>query len=525
MPRQRIAAALLTLGLLGACGPSAQQQIEARTRTFLGGVVADEPRAALAGLRALEQGGTAADAVVATFFALTVTYPVAAGIGGGGVCLAYDGLGQIAESIDFLPREAEAGGTIAVPGSVRGMAAVHARFGRLRWTQVVQPGEELARFGHDASRALARSVDAYVTTTGNTNLGRLTPGGNRPGEGQRIEQPELADLLALIRARGAGDLYGGEAGRAFVDATSVGGGRVSMEDLRRFLPEWTRSTRADLGVLGFHTAPGPASGGPLASMIWTMVTDQQRYVRANAEERAHLMAEAIVRAFGDRAAGAELSAFRSATLMNGFDFARRTGSTNPAPVDLSPWANAGSDGSTSLVAVDRVGNAIACSLTMNAPFGVGRLAAVLGTFPAPARPLGPPGWLRTGSDYLTPALLTNTQTGELVVAMAANGGPAAAPAAVTIALRGVIDAQPLPVSLATPRILATARPDKVFVEAGTDPGVRAGLTRRGHVVEEGRQFGQVAAILCFGGLRLDPLGCQFASDRRGFGLATGGTGP
>ena len=81
--------------------------------------VGDEPFAVKTGTAILSQGGSAADAVTAMFFAMTATYPVAAGLGGGGICLISDPTKGIQE-FDFLPRAARSGGAYAVPGAVRG---------------------------------------------------------------------------------------------------------------------------------------------------------------------------------------------------------------------------------------------------------------------------------------------------------------------------------------------------------------------------------------------------------------------
>ena len=81
--------------------------------------VSDEPFAAQTGAAILAEGGSAADAVAAMFFTLSVTYPVAAGLGGGGICLVRDADGRTRE-FDFLARAANSGGAFAVPGAVAG---------------------------------------------------------------------------------------------------------------------------------------------------------------------------------------------------------------------------------------------------------------------------------------------------------------------------------------------------------------------------------------------------------------------
>ena len=92
--------------------------------------VGDEPFAVKTGTAILNQGGSAADAATAMFFAMTATYPVAAGLGGGGICIVADPAKGMQE-FDFLPRAARAGGAYAVPGVVRGFYDLHAVFGAL----------------------------------------------------------------------------------------------------------------------------------------------------------------------------------------------------------------------------------------------------------------------------------------------------------------------------------------------------------------------------------------------------------
>src|SRR5579871_628379 len=149
------ALAAVALACLTACGGD----LLGRNRTvgYLGGVVADEPHAALVGREVLVGGGTAGDAAVATYFALSATLPSTAGLGGGGVCVGYDPDRKRMETIEFLPRPTKGGG-MAVPANVRGMALLHARFGHLPWTQLLAPAEQLARIGTEVSRAFANDL-------------------------------------------------------------------------------------------------------------------------------------------------------------------------------------------------------------------------------------------------------------------------------------------------------------------------------------------------------------------------------
>src|SRR5689334_7642731 len=108
--------------------------------------VGDEPFAVRTGTAILGQGGSAADAVTAMFFAMSATYPVAVGLGGGGICLISDPVKGLRE-FDFLPRAAKSGGTYAVPGAVRGFYDLQSEFGALPWQRDVSSGEAYAASG------------------------------------------------------------------------------------------------------------------------------------------------------------------------------------------------------------------------------------------------------------------------------------------------------------------------------------------------------------------------------------------
>lgn len=510
---------------LAACaGRSLPEVPEGATPGFFGGAAADEPRAALVAEAILVRGGTAADAAAALYFALTVTYPISAGIGGGGVCVVYDAITQTSESLEFLPRAAAAGGPVAVPGAVRGIAALHARFGRLRWSEVVLPAEEIARFGRPTSRAFATGLAdaARRTAAADERLRAVFAARGRPvAEGEDLIQLEVADTLAVIRTRGGGDLYFGETARLFVAGSAAAGGLVSLDDLRDFLPEWRASAALQFGDLTFFTPSGPPSGAPIAAQMWAMLTEDERYARAGADERAHLIAEVSARAFADRAAGAGISAFRAHALMTSYEAARHQPPSIPA-IDLSLWSAAGEDGTTSFVVVDRVGSAVACGLTMNTPLGIGRMAGTMGIILAPPMPAGAESWQIGAPDFLAPFIIAKNFTGEFVFAGAASGGAPAPAAVIQTALANVLELTTLRAAIDRPRLFHFGAPDAVFIEPTMQPTFRGALTQRGHRLLDTARFGRVNAISCLAGISESKQSCEFAADGRAFGLGTGG---
>ena len=160
---------MLVATVLSACaGPdkATDQTSSTVDGNFFGGVATDEPRATLVGRDVLMAGGTAADAAVAIYFTLAVTYPSNASLGAGGACLVQDpdtdDTADTVRALEFLPGVAVGSASAnprratAVPAAVRGMFALYSRYGRLEWGRLVAPAENLARFGHPISRALAR---------------------------------------------------------------------------------------------------------------------------------------------------------------------------------------------------------------------------------------------------------------------------------------------------------------------------------------------------------------------------------
>ena len=141
IPVRQFVLSMTMAAFLAACGSDEppEGQIGHLSDNF-GATVSDEPRSAQIGRDILSSGGNAIDAVVATYFALAVTYPGAATLGGGGICVAFQGENDKPATIDFRPTLYQAGGrAVMIPGSVRGMFALHARFGRLNWEGLLLP--------------------------------------------------------------------------------------------------------------------------------------------------------------------------------------------------------------------------------------------------------------------------------------------------------------------------------------------------------------------------------------------------
>ena len=202
--------------VLGTGGPQPGQP--GYVAGFLGGIVADEPRAALAGREVLSSGGTAGDAAVAVALTLAVTLPSRAGLGGGGACIAYSPsvktqAGGVPEAVMFTaPAPAEPGARAdrpaAIPMLARGLFLLHARYGAQPFEFLVSSAEQMARFGIPASRALVSDLrlvsGPLLTDPGARSV--FSQNGVPLSEGQTLRQPDLGSTFAQIRVSGVGDM-------------------------------------------------------------------------------------------------------------------------------------------------------------------------------------------------------------------------------------------------------------------------------------------------------------------------------
>jgi gamma-glutamyltranspeptidase/glutathione hydrolase len=529
--RQRPLLALAAALLLTACGGEERFPETALSygTAFYGGVASDEPRAALIARDILAQGGSAADAAVTLYLSLAVTLPSRAGLGGGGLCLVFDPAKQSVEALDFLPRapagQAPPGTTpVNIPGALRGMAALHARYGLLRWEKLVAQAEALAGFNTPVSRSLARDLSRQASgLAADPGIRRIFfDQGQRPyGEGADLFQPDLAGLLSRLRLKGPGDFYTGKLAEEFTATVSAAGGWITLEDLRNFLPVWRPALRIEMedGQM-LHFVPPPAAAGFAQALMAAMFIADDRFDNA-ASDRHHLIAEVQRRAFEARnrqwanasRQGAEnmlATEVDTDILMRGYHPDRRPQLAANRPARLP---SASDSGETSFVVVDGGGQAVACSVTMIQPFGMHRVAPGIGVILAPPPPAG------AGFQTLGPMLATDEKAKHLYFAGASSGGEAGVAALVAVAADSLIGAVPLEKAISRARIHADGVSGVTQMENGFDQTDIANLTARGHHITTVPLLGTVNAILCKDGLPADSETCSVHTDLRHSGLA------
>ena len=532
--RWRQYAGILALSLiLGGCevGQTLPTITMFEKSSYFGGAVADEPRAALVARDILAAGGSAADAAVALFFTLAVTYPSTASLGSGGVCLVYypdEEQGDITEVIEFYANAASPTTALprrpnSVPGSVRGMYALHARYGRLPWSQLLAPAEAYARLGHQISRALARDLQlAGAALFDDPEMRKifLKSDGKILEESQRVKQLELGAVLSQLRIKGAGDFYNGTVAKTLSKKAREADGALSMEELRGFRPVWRESVAIPFGYNVLYTAPPPAAGGITAAAIFHLLTEDDRYLDAPAAERDHLMVEVSKRAFADRQLWLEgentpaLDIARLNASMLSYSSVRATEVEALTP---EPQRRLENPASTSFVTLDRTGLTISCGATMNNLFGTGRIVPGTGILLAAS----PTSAISSGSS-LAPVTVVNHNTSQLFFAAGSVGGAAAPSALAGVMRSALLENILLRQAVSAPRLHHGGAPDSVLTEFNFSDDRRAKLEQLGHQVVTVKEIGRINSIHCPGGAPRSPHSCSFESDRRGFGLASGG---
>lgn len=473
-------AALLALLLAACSGDRPPVGVVGHVEGSPGAIVSPDPRAALVARDVLSAGGSAADAAVALYFVLAVTQPASAGLGGGGACVVAGAGADKAETLVFLPglpsRPTPPGRVaMAIPGNARGFFALHARYGHLRWEELVRPAERAARFGFPPSRALVADLAAHGETLDDRARRALGIQPGRFAKDATVARIDLAQILTSIRTAGVGAFYSGAIARRLAEAAADSGLALDAEDLRAYRPAWRPTVKLDLGHDEANFAD--TEGGRLAAALW-------RQTRENDVSPA--------------AAGPQFASvlIKGETTFDGAAF--DDGAAN--------------GGSTGFAIVGREGGGVACGLTMNAAFGTGR--GVQGTGMIAARPL-PPKMAERG---LVAMVVHNRFVGASFGAIAATGSPAAAAGLTTVLSALHDDGATATQAVGLPRLSAAAQHGVISTEQGA-LALATALRGAGQGISVLPSIARVAAVWCRRKADERQAVCDAGADPRGYGYA------
>ncbi|MFC5521669.1 gamma-glutamyltransferase [Polaromonas jejuensis] len=351
----------------------------------------------------LKEGGNAVDAAVAIAFTLAVTYPEAGNIGGGGFMTLYvngkpyfldyreraplaatknmylDDKGKVVNGMSLFGYRAA-----GVPGTVDGMWEAQRRFGKLTWKQVLAPAIEYARNGFEVSEQLQQRRDeAAKDFAGKTNFdtyfGNLKQGAN-------FKQPDLAAVLTRISSQGAKDFYNGRTAD-LIAASMRGRGLITKRDLQEYKAVWRQPIEASWNDYRVITAPPPSSGGIGLVQLLKMkanIAPDFKDVTHNSVQYVHLIAEIEKRVFADRGqylGDPDFYKVPVAQLTDDAYIVRRSAEVNPTTPSDTKSVQPGLGTSmpekaetTHFSVIDKWGNAVSNTYTINGPFGSGVVA-------------------------------------------------------------------------------------------------------------------------------------------------------
>jgi gamma-glutamyltranspeptidase/glutathione hydrolase len=372
--------------------PAAAQE---KPREFRGGVVVSvSAPASDAGLAILKAGGNAVDAAVATAFALAVTHPAAGSIGGGGFMVIHPAKGEpvVIDYREIAPGAATktmfkkedsvySHRAVGVPGTVRGLALAHQRYGKLPWQDVVTPAVKLAGDGFRLDEHHAGSLNNVLAAAMDMpELQRVfgRAGGGKWSPGDRLVQPDLAKTLRLIADRGADAFYRGAIADLLASEMKAGGGLITKDDLDKYQAVARQPIHGTYRGYDVYGPPPPSSGGVCLTMMLNILEnfDLKQHDRF-ASETLHLMIEAMRRAYRDRALYLGDPAFTkipdhlttkeyAKKLAQGIDLNHATRSTDLAKE--IPLAVEG-DSTTHFSVIDKDGMAVANTYTLERGYG------------------------------------------------------------------------------------------------------------------------------------------------------------
>lgn len=380
----------LAIAIVASCHAPVEQPQSA--------VVSARAEASKIGIDILKKGGNAFDAMIATHLVLTVCYPNAGNIGGGGFLIYRKADGTVG-SLDYrekapaaadrdmyldttgnvIPDKSTLGGlAVGVPGSVAGLTDIHEKLGFLPFKDLVQPAIELAEKGYVVTEKQARSFaskrEQFILINGkNTRYAYPYQAGDT------VFNPELASALKRIQAHGRAGFYQGETADQIVETVAATGGIITHDDLKNYQAIWRDPLRFSYKDLSLVSMAPPSSGAVCLAQMMGMIEDYDigQYGH-NSPEAMQVMIEAERRSYADRSEFLGDPDFVSIPIdslmdknylkerMLDFSWDQATLSSAIKPGGIV-WNE--SDETTHYSILDKDGNAVSVTTTLNGSYG------------------------------------------------------------------------------------------------------------------------------------------------------------
>ncbi|MGI9531138.1 gamma-glutamyltransferase [Lutimonas sp.] len=361
-------------------------------------VVSARQEASAIGASILKKGGNAFDAMIATDLALTVSYPVAGNIGGGGFMVFRDHKGKtgaldfrekapleahrdmyLDDNGDLIPGKSRLGAmAVGIPGTVAALFEIHKKYGTLPFSELINPAIELANNGvivtSRQADGLNRNREQFRIANADTIFFD-----REWAEGDTLRNPNLAKTFERIKQNGRDEFYQGETARMIVDKMKSLGGIIDFEDLLKYEVVWRKPITFEYKSYQIISMPPPSSGGICLEQLFKSIQPYniQQYEH-NSEPYIQLITEAERRVYADRAFYLGDPDFVSIPMevlgsksynekrMSDFSWEAATPSNEVSHGEIEVIE---SDQTTHYSIVDSYGNAVAVTTTLNGGYG------------------------------------------------------------------------------------------------------------------------------------------------------------
>lgn len=501
------------------------------------------------GVDIMKRGGNAVDAAIGVAFALAVTHPAAGNLGGGGfmVIRLKNGTTTAIDYREMAPAaatrnvyldkngnliEGEGGSLVGyraagVPGTVRGMELALKKYGsgRLSWSQLIEPARQLAARGFAVTYPLSRSLRGnkdYLSEYPETKRIYLKSGAFY-SEGEIFRQPDLAATFARLQRFGPNEFYEGKTARLIASDMKRHNGIMTLADLHGYVAKERQPLRGTYRGFEILSMPPPSSGGAvLIEMLNILEGYDLPKMDASSSDRYHLMAEAMRRAFADRAEYMGDSDFVKVPVAGLIDkaYAAKLRSTiNMERASTSAEVRAGkptgyeSDETTHFTVVDPEGNVVANTYTLNNSYGSAAVAQGTGIilndemddFAAKPGTANMYGLIQGERNAVAPhkrplSAMTPTivlrKDGSFWFTVGSPGGPTIINTVLCV-ISNVIDyGMNIQQAIDAPRIHHQWLPDELIWEPyGLSGDTQRALTSRGHTLAKPRYLGDAEGIM------------------------------
>jgi gamma-glutamyltranspeptidase/glutathione hydrolase len=530
-----------------------------------GMVVAQESRAARIGIEILDRGGNAVDAAVAVGFALAATYPRAGNLGGGGfmvIHLAKDNRDVAIDYRETAPAAAtptmfldakgnpdpkksrDSGLAVGVPGTVAGLALAHEKYGsgKLSLADLIAPAIRLASQGFpvedDTADSLPRAKERLARWPSSASL--FLNGGEPLHEGDRLLQFDLADTLRAVAQDGPRAFYRGSIAGEIADAVVKAGGIMTKDDLANYRALERPVVRGTYRGYDIVSMPPPSSGGVALIEMLNILEGYDLAKLGRGEQSLHDLIEAMKRAYADRAVFmGDPDAVKmpiAGLLSKKYAAALRAGigdkATPAADIHAGKPTDFEGKNTTHFSVIDRDGNAVSNTYTLNFSYGLGLVADGTGVLlnnelddftskPGTANAYGLLGFNanlpapnKRPLSSMTPTIVLKDGKPFLIT-----GSPGGSRIITTVlqVISNVIDFHmTVDKAVSAPRLHNQWQPEGTFAEPAFAPDVLDALQRRGHKIVPTEPHTSANSIL------VTPNGYVGAADTRTRGALAAG---